>query len=286
MNFKAAVGCASVFFSAFGFYLSTVIIKRAGAVGLDISASLFVFFRFALGFFVVVSTMAVRRQKIKIKKKRYLIGRALGNLAAVFFFYKGVELTSVAQANILNMTYPLFIAIFSWLFFKEQRDPVALGVVLVAFAGIWLILAPGKINFDFNSLWGLASGVSASFAIISLNLSRQHHDTQTILFFMFGIGLVLIFVAFYSHMRIPNSVEVKYLFWCSFFSIIAQYLLTIGFKYVTALEGGIISSTRILLAAVLGPFIAMDPVLSVAGWAGAFLIFIGNVVLTIRRART
>ncbi|MCG8567881.1 MAG: EamA/RhaT family transporter, partial [Desulfobacterales bacterium] len=68
-------------------------------------------------------------------------------------------------------------------------------------------------------------------------------------------------------------------------AIVGQYLLTTGFKYVTPIEGSIISSTRILLAAILGPFIAMDPSLGLAGWVGAFLIFFGNICLTIRKAR-
>jgi hypothetical protein len=55
-------------------------------------------------------------------------------------------------------------------------------------------------------------------------------------------------------------------------------------KYVTAVEGAILSSARILMAAVLGPWIAMDPPLEVAGWIGAMLIFLANVVLAFRKA--
>ena len=83
----------------------------------------------------------------------------------------------------------------------------------------------------------------------------------------------------------PPFLELKYLFYSAMSGIIGQYLITIGFKYVTAIEGGIISSTRILLAAVLGPVIAMDPVLSASGWTGAFLIFSGNIFLTLRKAK-
>jgi drug/metabolite transporter (DMT)-like permease len=50
-------------------------------------------------------------------------------------------------------------------------------------------------------------------------------------------------------------------------------------------EGGIISATRILLAALLGPFVAMEPFLTTSGWAGAFLIFSGNVYLTLRKTK-
>ena len=283
LNVNVLFGCLAVFASAFGFYLSTVVIKRAGMAGLDIPASFFVFSRFFLGFFIVTAQMVIRRQGLRIRKKRWLIGRACFNMAAVYSFYQCVNLTSVAQANILNMTYPLFIAVFSWFFLKAQRDAVTILIVLAALSGVWLILTPKGVNFNLNSLWALASGISAAVAIMYLNLSRQVHDTQTTLFFMFGIGSIVIFLLFFKSIHIPAAGEFKYLFWCSALAISGQYLLTIGFKYVTATEGGVISSTRILIAAILGPVIAMDPDLSLTGWVGACLIFAANVYLTVRK---
>ena len=285
MDAKTSLGCLAVFGSAFFFYMATVVIKWAAMAGLSIESSMFTLSRFVLGLVTVLTVMAVRRRKIKIVKKRYLVGRAVFNALAVFCFFKGVNLTSVAQANILNMTYPLFIALFSWVFLKTQRDLVAIFIVFMAFAGVWLILSPADMAFDSNSLWGLASGISAAAAIMFLNMSRRFHDTQTTLLVMFGLGGTIVFCVFFHEMRMPQLAEFYYLFWCSAIAIAGQYLLTVGFKYVTAIEGGIISSTRILLAAVLGPFIAMDPALPPAGWIGAGLIFSGNVFLTVRKAK-
>ncbi len=284
-DLKVLFGCICVFGSAFFFYLATVIIKWARIKGLQIDTASFVFARFLLGFITVSVLMAIKKKKIRVKKKQYLIGRTIANCIAVYCFFKGVDLTSVAQANILNMTYPIFITIFSWVLLKEQRDVITVMIVVMAFAGVWLILVPEEMNFNLNSLWALASGVSAAIAIMYLNLSRQVHDTETILFFLFGLGSVIIYIFFFNKINIPQLIELKYLFYCSFFAIVGQYLITIGFKYVTAIEGGIISSTRILLAAILGPVIAMDPVLTASGWTGAFLIFAGNVYLTVRKTR-
>ncbi len=284
-NIRILLGCMAVFGSAFFFYLATVIIKWSKLAGLAIDPAMFALARFSLGFVIVAFTMIILKKKIIIKKKRLLIGRALGNTLAVYCFFKGVDLTSVVQANILNMTYPLFVAVFSWIFLKEQRDLTAIIIVIIAFAGICLILAPSAISYNLNSMWGLASGIFAAVAIIYLNLSRQVHDTFTILLFMFGIGGVALFCLFFDKITIPGKAELPYLFWCSVVAIAGQYLITIGFKYVTAIEGGIISSTRILLAAMLGPIIAMDPALTLAGWIGAILIFGGNVCLTLRKAK-
>ncbi|MCP3871535.1 MAG: DMT family transporter [Desulfobacteraceae bacterium] len=284
-DLKVLLGCICVFCSAFFFYLATVIIKWARINGLQIDPASFVFARFLLGFIIVLILMAVKKKTIKVRKKSYLIGRTIANCIAVYCFFKGVDLTSVGQANILNMTYPLFIAVFSWILFKEQRDIVAILILVLAFTGVWLILAPDKMSFNINSLCALASGISAAVAIMYLNLSRQVHDTETTLFFLFGLGSVIVFILFFNKMSLPQMPELKYLFLCSFLAIAGQFLITIGFKYVTAIEGGIISSTRILLAAVLGPVIATDPALSAYGWTGAFLIFAGNVYLTARKAK-
>lgn len=282
---KQLAGCIFVFLSAALFYFSTVVIRKAGShVSLD--PAFFVFGRFILGFAIICTTMTIKGKKLRPKRYDLLIGRAVANSVAVYCFYKAVTETTLAQGNILNMTYPVFVALFSWILLKKQRDLITTISAVVAFAGIYLIIGQGPFKFEYLHLWGLASGVSASFAVIYLNLSRQHHDTETILFYLFGIGGVLVY-SFFSHaIYWPNRAELYYLGWSSVFSIAGQYCITFGYRYVTATEGGIISSSRILMAAVLGPFIAADPVLGAKGWAGASLIFMVNAVLAWRKSNS
>lgn len=278
------LGCLAVFGSAFCFYFSTVVIRWSSEV-VDIDPAFFAFFRFVMGFVVVCTIMAFRRQKPAPKRYHFLIGRTLGNCIAVYCFYQAVRTTSVAEANILNMTYPIFVAILSWVLLRHQRDPVAVAMVAVAVAGVWMILQPGEIGLGINSLWGLGSGVSAAFAILYLNLSRQDHDANTVLFFMFGLGSILMLAFFHRDFFWPDATHLYYLSLCGGVGIAGQFLITLGFRYVTAVEGGIISSTRILLAALLGPWLAGEPLLGVSGIAGALLIFGANVVLAVRKGR-
>jgi len=91
------------------------------------------------------------------------------------------------------------------------------------------------------------------------------------------------YLLFYRHIFFPDTIELYYLTLCAGTGIVGQYLLTLGFRYVTAVEGGIISSTRILLAALLGPLLVAEPALTVAGWTGALLIFSANAVLAARK---
>jgi drug/metabolite transporter (DMT)-like permease len=278
------LGCLSVFASAFCFYFSTVVIRWSRDV-VSIDSAFYAFFRFLVGFIVVCLLMVLKGQPPAPKRYHLLVGRTLGNCIAVYCFYQAVRYTSVAEANILNMTYPIFVVILSWVLLRSQRDPVAVAMVAVAVGGIWLILQPARVGLGLDSLWGLASGVSAAVAIVYLNLSRQYHDANTVLFYMFGLGAVLMFVFFHDRFFWPDHTQAYYLLLCGGAGIAGQFLITLGFRYVTAVEGGVISSTRILLAALLGPWLASDPTLGPAGWLGALLIFGINVILTVRKGR-
>ncbi len=280
---RQAVGWLAVFGSAFCFYLATLIIRWAAPHG-DIAAAYFVFARFLLGFVVVSTTMILQRQRLQPKRYHFLIGRTVANTIAVFCFYKAVEVGSVAEANILNMTYPLFVALFSWFFLRSQRDIFSIIIVAVAFAGVWMVLSPGDIKVRWENIWGLSSGITAAAAMIYLNISRRYHDSQTILFFLFGWGMIIILIFFHEAIFWPTSIELFFLLSCSVTGVLGQYLLTYGFLYVTAVNGSIISSSRILLAALLGPLLVADPHLTVSGWCGALLIFAANAVLAMRKA--
>jgi len=281
---KQSLGWLSVFCSAFCFYLATLIIRWADPY-VEISTSYFVFSRFLLGFAVVCLTMVIGGHRLRPRNYHYLIGRTIANSVAVFCFYQAVAVGTVAEANILNMTYPLFVALFSWFLIREQRDSIALIIVGVAFLGIWLILSPGDVAVKWQNLWGLSSGIMASAAMIYLNLSRRYHDSQTILFFMFGLGTLFIYTIFREAIFWPNRLEFLFLLTCSAAGVLGQYLLTYGFLFVTAVEGSVISSGRILMAALCGPLLVGDPALSLSGWIGALLIFAANAILGYRRSQ-
>ncbi|WP_217640304.1 DMT family transporter [Desulfoluna spongiiphila] len=281
------LGFSSVFASAVCFYLATAALRWARLSGVTIDSANFVFGRFFLGFVMVGILLLVKKRPPRPVNWHYLIGRTVANTMAVYCFFKAVDLTSVAEGNILNMTYPLFVALVSWFTLKDERSYASICVVLVAFAGVVMILVPDMLHtgllsqFNLNSLWGLGSGISASVAIIYLNLSRRVHSTETTLFFMFAMGCVIILLLFRERIVWPDGRAFLFVGLCSVVSVMGQVFITFGFRFVTAVEGSIISSSRILLAALLGPVIAAEPALTLIGWLGAFLIFSGNVYLAL-----
>lgn len=117
---KQSLGWLAVAGSAFCFYLATAIIRWADPY-VEISTSYFAFSRFLLGFVVVCVTMLIGGHRLKPKNYHYLFGRTAANTVAVFCFYKAVTVGSLAEANILNMTFPLFVALFSWFLIDRRK---------------------------------------------------------------------------------------------------------------------------------------------------------------------
>ena len=278
-----AAGCLAVLLSAACFYLSTATIRWGQMRGIQPDPSFYVLTRLLLGFVIVAALLGLQKRAPRPKNYHLLIGRAVANSVAVYCFYRAVQTTSVSHANILNMTYPIFVALITWGFLPQQREFPMLFALLAAFAGIVLILYPEEMSFDMNHLWGLGSGITAAIAIVYLNLSRKVHDSETVLFYMFGIGSVLMYAGFHERMVIHQGGDLAYLVLCGAFGIAGQYLITLGFRYISAVEGSILSSTRILIAAIVGPLIAIDPALPTRGWIGALLIFGANVYLALRK---
>ena len=252
--------------------------------GVSPDPAFYVLTRFLLGFMIIAIILMVKKRPPCPIKYHLLVGRAVANSVAVYCFYMAVRTTSVAHANILNMTYPVFVALITWSFLHEKLEYRTTLALLAAFTGIVLILHPGDMTLNINHLWGLGSGISAALAIIYLNLSRKVHDSETVLFYMFGLGSILIYAGFNERMVLRHEMDIVYLLLCGIFGIAGQYLITMGFRFVTAVEGSILSSTRILIAAFAGPLLAIDPALTAKGWSGALLIFSANAYLAFRKA--
>jgi drug/metabolite transporter (DMT)-like permease len=96
------------------------------------------------------------------------------------------------------------------------------------------------------------------------------------------VGLYLVFR---KALYIPSKTELFYLLLGAGMAVAGQYLLTMGFRYVSPVKGGVLSSTRIVIAAFLGPYITADPPLNLFGWIGTGLIFASNLYFIARKSQ-
>lgn len=262
--------------SAFFFYFASSVI-RLSLGQIDADSALFVFYRSFVGLLGISLVLILKRKLPKIKEYKFLTIRVFGSLVSIAFMFEATYHGTVAKANILNLTYPLFIVVFLLLFSKKEKDYRLYLTALLSFIGVYLVAGGVEGFFEKSTLLGLSSGATAAVAVMALSLTRKYHDTEVILFYLFLGGTIALLILDPDSRNIPSSTALSYLVASASLGGLGQFFFTYGFRFVSAEEGGILSNTRIIIAALLGPLVVGDVGLDLVGFLGAGLIFLANV---------
>jgi len=191
---------------------------------------------------------------------------SIGYAGYVFAMYN----TTVANTNFIIQTQTIFLAIFGYLFLKEKISKLTLSSIVLAFAGIILMvgssLSPGQMQGNI-----IAFIMPISFAVLILTV-RKYPDVDMVpLQLVAGIGAMII--GYLLSPKILISYHDIFLgFIAGFFQIgFGFILITIGARSTKSAMVGIIMLTE----AVLGPL-----------WAWVFLnenpplvVLVGGIIV-------
>ena len=176
---------------------------------------------------------------------------SIGYAGYVFAMYN----TTVANTNFIIQTQTIFLAIFGYLFLKEKISKLTLSSIVLAFAGIILMvgssLSPGQMQGNI-----IAFIMPISFAVLILTVRKYPDIDMVPLQLVAGIGAMII--GYLLSPKILISYHDIFLgFIAGFFQIGCGFILiTIGARSTKSAMVGIIMLTE----AVLGPL-----------WAWVFL---------------
>ncbi|MEP3349860.1 MAG: DMT family transporter [Marinomonas sp.] len=161
---------SAIFVLILGSFFATlcdVFIKLAGP---DVAIFQFTFFRAVFMFLMLLPIVLIRQ--IYRPKSSILVGLRLhflrGNmwvLAAVLLVVSLSEL-SLATANSVFYTAPIFIMLFGAIFFKERLTFEVVGAALLGFIGILIILRPTEISLGMVSAILFAIVLAANSLLI------------------------------------------------------------------------------------------------------------------------
>lgn len=258
--------------SAFCFALSTVFAKLvtngSAILGVEIT-----FFRFIFGFLAMAIFIRVRPRSLHPVNFKYILLRAISNAIAVLLFFSGIQYTTVTNANMLNMTYPVFVLITAPLINRERGSKGNYFFMVLTICGIYLIVKPDFSGINPGDLMALGSGIVASIAIATLREARKFDDSVVILFYHMLIGTVLTFFLMLPFFVMPEGIVLFHLVLTTIASVLGQVFLTIGYRYIDATSGSLVSASRILWACGMGIIFFSDP-LSSGIISGGILILI------------
>ncbi len=153
------------------------------------------FYRYGFTVVMMAAMMVILRQSFHTTRRELVLALAMGLLFALssICLFLSFTFMDAGIASVLLFTYPMFVALLSWLFFHERLTPVAFISFLIAFAGICCLhnTAGGKQSL-VGVLLAIGSGLTYAVYIVGVNRSalRTMH-TFSLTFYASLSGFVL-----------------------------------------------------------------------------------------------
>jgi drug/metabolite transporter (DMT)-like permease len=263
------------------------------------NAGQLVFYRNAVGLLVLIIGFAIKPPVNKSAKFYLLLFRGLMGTIALYTLLYCILHIPLGTAMTYSLTSTIFIALFSFLLFREYHGRIVLFAVLLGFLGMLLIYKPA-IHFPwYYHVAGLLSGITSAIAYISVGRLNKYYDTRIIVlaFVLTGFLVPLIFmlIRYFAHInpddvffiawRWPQGKEWLYILSLGLAALFGQYCVT---KAYGADKAGLISAVgyaNIVFSVFIGMALG-DAFPDYMSLSGIICIILSGILISLEKRKT
>ena len=270
---------------------------QAPAVGLPLSSSTILFYRFGIASFILAAIMFVRRESFRITYAEFvrLVQLAfLSNGAALFLISGYRYCSSSGVATTLHFTYPILTALIMMVFFRERSRLSTWIAIGLSIAGVALLSGVGGGAQWLGIVLEIISALCFALYLIRVNRSRvSQMPVVKLTFYVMAFG-ALIFAAFIAYERADFDISAHYALipsasgWLNLclLSVICTVVTNLALVYATQNVGPTVASIlgvlEPLTALVLG-ILFLGEELTPSMAAGIGLILPAVLIIILRR---
>ena len=249
-----------------------------------------VWLRFAMGVVVLGFAVAARRQFSLLKKSEWLYFALLGFLGITFHQWLQSNALQTSEAGTtawIVSTTPVFMALLGWIVLKEKLDWIKTFGILLAFAGVLIVISRGDLSsLSFGRLGAPGDKLilisAINWAVFSA-LSRRGlkmHPAALMMFYVMSFGWLFTSILFFAgeslsplqQLSVNGWVSIIFLgVFCSGLAYVAWYD---ALKALTTAQTGVFLYIEPLIA-VLVAFFILDEAITAASLIGGGVIILG-----------
>jgi DME family drug/metabolite transporter len=235
----------------------------------------------------------LRRVVVAPRDLPLIMAFGLAGIAGLFGFYVlAVREGGAALASVLLYTAPAWVAVMSFLAFKERMTGDKFTAVALTMAGVFLIsLGPrlftgsGGLSFSVAAIaFGLASGFSYALYYIFGKRYLDQYSTPTLFLYAEPVG-ALVLLPFFRFSAHPVQAWAA----CGVIALLATYgaysLYYAGLRYLEATRAAVVATMEPVAANVMAYFMFGER-FDLAGYVGAGFILLAVVVTVTSTARS
>ena len=231
------------------------------------------FFR-AFFAFVLMVPYAIRTGPSiwKSTNHKAFIARGITGAGFVMFFFPGVALMEIADAQALTFTTPLFGMLLAMLFLGERFRANRVLALAAGFAGALIIIRPGFQTISFGAILVLCSALSASGSGALMKYATRSDPPDKVVFFHAIYMTPLILIGALFDWQWPNFWELCMLMVIAALATLNQRFLGRAFAATDATAVFPFIFMRLPFGAALG-FAVFQEVPDLWVWLGGAVIF-------------
>jgi CRISPR-associated DxTHG motif protein len=244
-----------------------------------INSQQILFFRALLActflFSVAIFTKRLRELKFRYPVGTIIMGAVQG--LSIYFYYLGLEKTTIANTTLLVYTAPIFSVLLARIFLKEKIEKKTVFGIVASFIGVIIVSDPSKFRVDSQQMYGSIFALLGGFfysamAISSKSLTEKTTPLYSAFWQYFVIMILSAFFVFpiSLHIFTNNLISLLYLGWVA--GGFAFLLYMEGIKRVKGQVIQVITMMEILIASLSGFFLLKEPLTSNTIMGGAFII--------------
>jgi len=234
------------------FVLMGVFVRQAAN---DISLAQIMFFRnfFAL-FFVAYAVSKVGFSKLRSKQQGLHLLRALVGITSMFFMVYSFSHLKLTEATLLKATSPIMIPLVAWLVLRERLGLLTWLAILLAFAGVAVIVAPDNLSLSTNLGFaaGLASAILASLAKVIVRKLGALDPSEIIVFYFAAYGTLITLPFCLWYWSAMSTTLWGLVILCALAATGGQLLVTRAYTIAKAGRIGMFSYVSMPIAGILG----------------------------------
>jgi len=136
---------------------------------------------------VLVPLAWLLKIRLRPRNARLVLGRSALNTTAMVIYFGCLGLMPIAQAVAGLFTAPIFVVIFSVLFFGERIGPRRIFAVALGFVGIILVLRPETGDFSWLTVLPVIAGAFYGLGNLITRRLCMQEGTLTLLGGFFGL---------------------------------------------------------------------------------------------------
>jgi drug/metabolite transporter (DMT)-like permease len=223
------------------FGLSAVLARLATRGAAGMTGGQVSFFRFGVGLLAVLILFVARPGAFRPVRHGLLAARGLLGGAAALLYFVAISLIPVGEATLLNNTFPIWAVVLSFFLLNERPTLHLALALLVAGAGVFLVLGGGRLSLSLGTgeLLAIGSAVLGGGAVTSIRALRATDNAPTI-FFAMALGGLLVSAPFALGAAWPRGP----LPWvaagaCGLVAFLAQLLMTEAYGALSVPEAAL-----------------------------------------------